>query len=180
MTKKTVSNWAKKNFLIWFADSFQFQSENAHEFLLYIARRDDLLSRMHLLLEGPYPEPLIIIAIQNTGMPPLMIKDQEYYSNDPETIVEYLKSLGELPFYLTLYFPERSTCEIYRAVAEENRLVNDLIDSKEHLIDFELSLWNESFKSETLRQELMREIDQALEKRDKRRFKKLVKKLKEL
>jgi len=180
MAKKTVSTWAKKNFLIWFADSFQFQSESSHEFLLYIARREDLLSRIHLLLDGPYPDPLIIIAVQHTGMPPLLMKDGDYYLNDPETIIEYLLNLTEEPFYLTLYFPERSICEIYQAVAEENRFISDPLESKESLIDFELSLWNESFKSEAIRTELMHEIDRALETRNKRRFKKLVKKLKEL
>ena len=46
-------------------------------------------------------------------------------------------------------------------------------------MDFELSLWSETIKHDIERQEIMSQIDKALDERNKRKFKRLVKKLKE-
>lgn len=178
MTKKAVSVWAKKNFLHWFIESYSFSSEGAKKLLLYIAESEDLLACLHIVLDGSYPRPLLVISSEGLGMPPFLMKTINDTLTDLESILYQLQIHREEPFYLTLYFPDRAICEPHRAVVETMNY--DAPSQQQVLIDFELSLWLEEFKREMRYAELMSQIDAALDKGDKRTFRRLVKKLKNL
>ncbi len=179
MTKKTISIWAKKNFIYWFIDNYRFLNEHSVNILQELIQTEEFLSRLKLVMNGSYLRPLIVISTEGTGMPPLLYKTNDQNYTDLQSILENICSEKESPIYLTLYFPERSASEAYLNVIEENRGQNQN-QSDPLLIDFELSLWFASFKQEHERAEVLKQIDRSLAEGDKRQFRSLVKKLKKL
>ncbi len=177
MNRKIVSNWAKKNFLFWFVENHQLQSDGARQILLQLAESESLLSQLHVVLDGSYLRPLLVVSTAGTGIPPFLLKTFDSTVTDCSIILTRLSLLEESPIYLTLYFPDRASCEPHQAVVEEDPISLDSTRAQQILIDFELSLWSASFKREMERVEIMSQIDQALDARDKRKFQRLVKKL---
>lgn len=178
MSKKAVSIWAKKNFLLWFLESYHFEGENGRRLLRQLIESEELLSRTCLVYHSLHLRPLLIISSEGTGIPSLFFKTESKNISDSMTIFNQIQTSQETPIYLTLYFPERDVSEPYQAVAEEP--ADELGPSKTSLIDFELSLWTEAYRVKMEQADLMRRIDLALDKGDKRQFRRLVKKLKAL
>lgn len=179
MTKKTISIWAKKNFIFWFIDNYRFSNEHPTNILQELAQTEELLSRLKLVMNGSYLRPLIVISTEGIGMPPLLYKTNDQNQTDLQLILEHLYSERETPIYLTLYFPERSVSEPYLTVVEETGSLNQN-RTDQLLIDFELSLWFAGFKREQERAEIFKQIDRSLAEGKKSQFRQLVKKLKGL
>jgi phosphate transport system permease protein len=74
MTRKTVSAWAKKNFLHWFIENYQFDSDGPKHILFHLAETEENLSRTHMVLDGSYLRPLLVLSTSGTGMPPFILK----------------------------------------------------------------------------------------------------------
>lgn len=179
MTKKTISIWAKKNFIYWFIDNYQFSNEAPVNILQELIQTEELLSRLKIVMNGSYLRPLIVISTEGIGMPPLLYKTNDQNYTEFHTVLKQLESEKETPIFLTLYFPERSSSEAYLNVSEENHLQNQ--NQSDHLlIDFELSLWFAGFKRERERAEILKQIDRSLAEGNKLQFLNLVKKLKKL
>ena len=179
MTKKTISIWAKKNFIYWFLDNYRFSNEASVKILQELIKTEALLCRLKIVMNGSYLRPLIVISTEGTGMPPLLYKTNDQNYTEYHTILEQLYFEKEAPIFLTLYFPERSSSEAYLSVSEETCLQNQN-QSDQLLIDFELSLWSAGFKWERERAEVLRQIDRSLVEGNKLQFQNLVKKLKNL
>lgn len=180
MTRKTVTDWAKKNFLHWFTENYLASAEDLQKILVQIAETESLLSKIHIISDGSYLRPLLVISTEDTGMPPFLLKTFDSTITDIGLIKDRLQLLGESPIYLTFYFSDRSTCEPFQAVAEESPFSLDSASARHLLFDFELSLWSETFKREVEREDLMVQINEALDTKDKQKFQSLVKKLKNL
>jgi uncharacterized protein YpiB (UPF0302 family) len=180
MNRKIISNWAKKNFLFWFVENYQQQLTGSQQILLQLAENEVLLSQVHIVLDGSYLRPLLVVSTDATGMPPFLLKTFDSTVTDSSIILSRLPLLAESPIYLTLYFPDRASCESHQAVVEEDPISLDSTRAQQILIDFELSLWSASFQREMERAELLNKIDQALDEKNKRKFHSLVKKLNNL
>ncbi|HOP74116.1 MAG TPA: YpiB family protein [Bacillota bacterium] len=180
MTRKTVSSWAKRNFLHWFIENYPFDSEGSKQLLLLLADNEEYLSRIHLVMDGSYLRPLLVISTTGTGMPPFILKTFNSTVTDPEMIIARLQLLKESPLYLTLYFPDRLSCESFHTVIEESPVTLESTLGQQILIDFELSLWTEAFKREMEMNALMVQINEALDSRNKRKFLRLARKYNKL
>ncbi len=179
MTKKTVSLSAKRNFLLWFAETHVFDLPSSKQILFKIIDHEELLTKIHLIFNGPYPLPLLVVSASNTGMPSLLLKTVEKTYRDFQQIWEYINKIdSDELIYLTLYFCERNNCELYQTVSEDKKLILEPNTVKENVIDFELSLWNEAFRQQDQKSEIMQQIDYALDTGNKKKFRHLVKKLK--
>lgn len=176
MTRKTVSTWAKKNFLHWFIENYHFDSDGPKHILMQLAEDIDNLSRTHIVLDGSYLRPLLVLSSAGTGMPPFILKTFNSTVTDCELILDRLQLLKGSPLYLSLYFPDRISCDAYHAVVEESPMILEATLGQQILIDFELSLWSENFKRELERSELLQQIDNALDEKNEQKFKTLVKK----
>jgi uncharacterized protein YpiB (UPF0302 family) len=180
MNKKIVSDWAKKNFLHWFVENHQFESAGPKQVLLELAG-NEFLSKIHIILDGSNSRPLLVISTEGTGMPSVLLKNHDNATiSDSQAILSQLQLFKESPLYLTLYFSDRATCEPHQAVIEEIAMPVDESATQQVLIDFELSLWRETIQHEMNRARLMSQIDQALDEGNKQKFRRLVKKLKNL
>lgn len=179
MSRKAVSNWAKKNFVYWFTEKHDI-SGDASELLTDILENENFLSRMHITEDGTLLKPLLVISTPTTGMPSLLLQTFDKNLRGADEIRSYLWHLENKPFYLTLYFPERSLCKPYFAVAENPPLLFEPEKTKSLRFDFELSLWLDEYRKSQRRQEIMAEIDEVLERGEKRRFYQLVRELKRM
>lgn len=180
MNRKIISNWAKKNFIFWFIENYQLQSTYPEQILLGLAENESLLSQVHIVLDGSYLRPLLVVSTDSTGMPPVLLKTFDSTVTDCSMILSRLSLLAESPIYLTLYFPDRASCQSHQAVVEEDPISLDSTRAQQILIDFELSLWSATFKREMERADLLNQIDKALAEKNKRNFHRLVKKLNSL
>ncbi|HEX3046804.1 MAG TPA: YpiB family protein [Bacillota bacterium] len=180
MNKRIVSDWAKKNFLHWFMENYPLTPDVLKEGLSQITGDELLLSRIHIVFDGSDFRPLLVVSAEGTGMPPFLLKTDDSTITGPEAIINRLHLLEDSPIYLTLYFPDRATCEPLKEVTEENPRSVDGENGYQVLLDFEISLWSETFRHELERTEIMKQIDQALDEKNKRKFRHLVKKLKAL
>ena len=179
MSRKTVSNWAKKNFIYWFTEKYELAAE-AMELLEEILENEDYLSRMHITEDGTLLKPLLVISTPTKGMPLLLLQTFDKNLRSPEEIRSYLAHLEDKPFYMTLYFPDRSTCKPYAAVSVNPPLLFEPEKAKALRFDFELSLWLDEYRKNQRRQEILAEIDSVLERGEKRRFYQLVRELKRI
>lgn len=177
MSRKAVSSWAKKNFIYWFCDNHDL-SGDSHALLQEIAESEDLLSRLRITEDGSLLKPLLVVSCQGTGMPTLLLQTFDRYIHRPEEIRNFLIISDDKPFYITFYFPNRNSCEPYQSVAENPPSLLDPEKTHSLRMDFELTLCLEEYRKEMHRRKLMTEIDNALEKGQKRRFIRLVRELK--
>ncbi len=181
MTKKTITDWAKKNFLHWFVETYPFPSPGVRDFLYQLAAAEELLSKVHIVMNGSFLRPLLVVSTDGSGMPPLLfISADDQSSADYQSILQLLEASTEEAIYLTLYFPDRSTSETYQAVMEECPTPFDSAYADQVMFQFELKLLNSGIKRDIAKQELMQQIDAALDHKDQRKFARLVKKLKSL
>ncbi|MCL6589861.1 MAG: YpiB family protein [Firmicutes bacterium] len=180
MNKRVVSDWAKKNFLHWFMENYPLPPEVLKEGLSQIIGDELLLSRIHIVFDGSDYRPLLVISTEGTGMPPFLLKTYESTITGAGAVMNQLHLLEDSPIYLTLYFPDRANCEPLKEVTEENPSLTNGENGYQVLLDFEISLWRETFRRELERNEIMKQIDQALDEKNKKKFRQLIKKLKSL
>lgn len=179
MSRKMVSSWAKKNFIYWFADHYEI-SDEAYDLLEEIIENEDLLSRMRVTEDGTLLKPLLVVSTAETGMPSLLLQSFDRDLRNSHEILNYLWQMENKPFYLTLYFFDRSQCKPYLAVAENPPSLLDPEKANALRFDFELRLCLEELRKSEQRRQLMAEIDRVLAKGEKRRFIQLVRKLKRI
>lgn len=173
--KKTVSSWAKKNFLYWFIENYSFHNQGPKNILYYLTEDEQLLSQTHLVLDGSYLRPLLVISSATTGLPPLILKTFTSTITDSDLLLARMNLLRNSPLYLTLYFADRDDCQALFAIIEEDPTVLEGTLGRQLLFDFELSLWNDGFKREQKRSELLTNINAALDQRNKSEFEQLAK-----
>lgn len=179
MSRKMVSSWAKKNFIYWFADHYEI-SDEAYDLLEEIIENEDLLSRMRVTEDGTLLKPLLVISTADTGMPSLLLQCFDRNLHNVQDILSYLWQLENKPFYLTLYFFDRSQSKPYLAIAENPPTLLEPEKASALRFDFELNLCLQELRKVEQRRQLMAEIDSVLASGEKRRFIQLVRKLKRI
>lgn len=179
MTKKNITVWAKKSFVLWFIDNYPVLNENTVNILKELAQTEELLSKLKIVINGAYLRPLLIVSTEGIGMPPILYKTNDHSYKDPRQILEHLYLERDNSIYLTIYFPERSYSEPYLSIIEDSIALKPEREDQ-LLIDFELSLWFDGFKREQERTEILKQIDRSLAEGKKDQFRRLVKKMKNL
>ncbi len=180
MMKKTISDWAKKNFLHWFTETYSFQDNTPKDFLMNLAGNEKLLSRIHIVMDGSFLRPLLVISTVETGMPPILLKTLDDHDLTDVTAIQRLLVSSDEPLFLTLYFSERTTSEPFQAVVEETPEPQDLSYTDHVLFQFELALLNSGIRRAIAKKLLLAKIDAALDERDRRKFERLAKRYKKL
>lgn len=179
MSRKTISSWAKKNFVYWFSDHHDISLE-AYDLLEEIVENEELLSRMHITEDGTLLKPLLVISTPDSGMPSVLLQTFDRNLRRNGDILSYLWQLENKPFYVTFYFYDRSQSKPFLSIAENPPTLLDPEKAKALRLDFELELCFEELRKEEQKRKIMAEIDNVLERGEKRRFHQLVRKLKQI
>lgn len=179
MMKPMVSPLAKRRFIKWFLDTWEFRGEAPAKILLSLFKQDSILNQIKFIENGSFLRPLLVVSSLGTGMPPCLLLTYETMITKPEAIINYLSPLKNSNLYLTLYFPNRSRCLPFVEVLEEMPLPLEAEKIRSLQIDLELQLIKTEGENENKRNKLLAEIDQALAKGKKGEFLRLAKMLKE-
>ncbi len=182
MMKKTISDWAKKNFLHWFTETYSFQDNTPKDFLMQLAGDEKFLSRIRIVMDGSYLRPLLVVSTVETGLPPLLLKTLDDHDLTDVAAIRRLltAAASDEPLFLTLYFSERTTSEPFQAVVEEAPGPRDRSYTDHVLFQFELALLNSGIRRVIAKKLLLAKIDEALDERDRRKFERLAKRFKKL
>lgn len=179
MSRKAVSSWAKKNFIYWFCDNHEIPGES-YALLEAIAESEALLSRLRITDDGSLLRPILIVSSTGTGMPSLLLQTFESSLRHPDEIRAYLDQTDDKPFYITFFFPNQNACEPYQSVAENPPTLLEPEKANSLRMDFELTLWLEEYRKVLRRRQLLTEIDDVLDRGEKRKFFQLVRELKKI
>ncbi|NLW56671.1 MAG: IDEAL domain-containing protein [Firmicutes bacterium] len=177
--KPMVSPLAKRHFINWFLDAWEFRSEAPATILSALLKQDSILEQIKIIENGSFLRPLLVISSLGTGMPPSLLLTYETMLTKTEAILDYLSAFKNGHLFLTLYFPNRSQCLSFVDVLEEIPLPLEVEKIRSLQIDLELQLLKIEGENENKRNQLLAEIDQALAKGNRGEFHRLVKLLKE-
>lgn len=180
MNQRTISTWAKKNFIYWFLENNNCSSEIPRKTLLYLLEKNESLSFLHIIENGALYRPLLVIASTGTGMPSCLLLTGNEKISEPEQILKYLDNAEKADLYLTFYFPGRLQSQAFQNVLEEISLEIEQEKAQALLFDFEIMLMQEEDKKEQRRREILAEIDRVLASGEKGKFQRLVKELKKI
>lgn len=159
----------KKIFIRWFLKNFQLKRREGVWILNYLLSNDELLENVHFVDEAHYCPRAIVMSTVDTTSIPFRFYKNNIMTSDAEKSFHDLRLNTKDSMYMQLNFPNIPPYPIYLAVLEENPYVPDdvFISEKDRLTAARLL---ENSVLEFQEQQLLKEIDAALDAGDKERF----------
>ncbi|WP_019414786.1 ReoY family proteolytic degradation factor [Paenisporosarcina sp. TG20] len=165
----SVSVMEKKEFVRWFLKRYQMKRRECVWILNYLLSHDDLLQKVHFVEEAHYcPRAMVMSVTESTGVPFRFYKGN-LMTADAEKSFHDLRLHPNEDMFIQLNFPNVPPSSEYLAVLEENPFMPKYlhINDKDRLIAEEvLKISMESFRKENI----LKQIDEALDANDKERF----------
>lgn len=174
-----VSLEAKKEFLGWFLDRHQLKQREAMWILNYLLNHDIVLNKVHFVeTVETTPRGMLMSTIGTDGESFSFYKDGILF-NDPEQAFHEVRLNWHEDIYVELIFRDPWKTSQYLAVLEDNpyHKWNDFISVElENEVKHALNTLTLNHK----KQQVMQQIDQALETDDRDQFLQLSNELKEI
>jgi uncharacterized protein YpiB (UPF0302 family) len=168
----------KKQFIKWFLEKYELQNREAEWLLQYLCSNDQILEHVHFIDNFRNLPKTILMSTKCVQMTPFKFYKNKRVTSDVEKAFLDIHNNPTEDVYIGLFFKDRSISPEYAAVLE----TNPMDDSKESA-DALISLQAELFLDYVVRQwklsKKYEQIDEALDKRDKRRFLELTNELRE-
>lgn len=165
----SVSVMEKKEFVRWFLKRYQMKRRECVWILNYLLSHDDLLQKVHFVEEAHYcPRAMVMSVTESTGVPFRFYKGN-LMTADAEKSFHDLRLHPNEDMYIQLNFPLVPPSPEYLAVLEENPFMPKYlhINDKDRLIAEEvLKSSMHSFREDNI----LRQIDEALDANDKEKF----------
>lgn len=165
----SISIKDKKIFVRWFLKNHQLKRREGVWILNYLLSNEQLLEAIHFVDEAHYcPRAIVMSTVDSAGIPFRFYKGN-LMTSDAEKAFHDLRLNPQEVMYVQLYFPNIPPHAFYLAVLEENPFIpyEQYISEKDRLMAEQL-LQN-SMKAFQLEQ-LLVQIDEALDQGDKERF----------
>ena len=143
----------KKAFISWFLEAFKLKKPDAGRVLQLILGNEQLLRRVQLVDNIRFLPTAVLISSQDAKTVSYLLKIDNRYFEDIDEFMEALQDTGEEQIYVCLSFNREFVCAYCpdKAMPQQRR-----------------------------RQELLWQIDEALDRRDRGTFMRLTGELKEL
>ena len=159
----------KKVFIRWFLKNFQLKRREGVWILNYLLSNDELLKNVHFVEDAHYCPRAIVMSTVDTTSIPFRFYKENIMTSDAEKSFHELRINAQQSMYMQLNFPNIPPDPVYLAVLEENPYIpKDIIVSEKDRIAAEKLLEHSLF--EFKEQQLLKEIDAALDAGDKERF----------
>ncbi|WP_213423169.1 ReoY family proteolytic degradation factor [Bhargavaea massiliensis] len=159
----------KKEFVRWFLKTYHLKRRECVWILNYLLSHDQLLNHVRFVDEAHYcPRAMVMSTTDSDGIPFRFYKGN-LMTADAEKSFHDLRLHPEENMYLQLNFPNRHACPEYAAVLEDNPYVPEYIKISDKDRREAEQLLEESvlaFREE----QLLRQIDEALDQNDKDKF----------
>lgn len=159
----------KKVFIRWFLKNFQLKRREGVWILNYLLSNDELLENVHFVDDAHYcPRAIVMSTVETTSIPFRFYKEN-IMTSDAEKSFHELRLNAQKSMYVQLNFPNIPPDPLYLAVLEENPYVpNDVVINEKDRIAAEKLLENSLYEFQE--QQILNEIDAALDAGDKERF----------
>ena len=159
----------KKVFIRWFLKNFQLKRREGVWILNYLLSNDELLKNVHFVEDAHYCPRAIVMSTVDTTSIPFRFYKENIMTSDAEKSFHELRINAQQSMYVQLNFPNIPPDPVYLAVLEENPYIpNDVVVSEKDRIVAEKLLENSLYEFQE--QQLLKEIDVALDAGDKDRF----------
>ncbi|MGE5599742.1 MAG: YpiB family protein [Bacteroidota bacterium] len=168
----------RRAFLIWLGTSQVLKEPQALDILRYLLSAPENLARLRIIEDASYLRPLLVVSAAGRRQPGLLLQTVAGTLRDHRAILLYL-SMTEGPVYLTPYFPRRARSRLFLSAREPAPAPASAVLGS-FLLDLETARLMAEMRFATKRAEVMRLIDQSLERRDREAFTALVAILKNL
>ncbi|ALX47953.1 ReoY family proteolytic degradation factor [Lentibacillus amyloliquefaciens] len=174
-----VSAKDKKSFIQWFLNHYQLKKRESVWILNYIVNHQSLLSNVHFVREAKFcPRGLIMTAYCSDQVSFRFYKKQ-LVTTDAEKAFHEIRMNQEEPLYIQLNFNKSHQSSIYAAVLVENPFIPDDYFITEQDQESAKRLLNKMLFDQQDKS-LRKQIDKALDKRDRSTFNDLTKRLYQL
>lgn len=167
-----VTNTEKRNFLEWFLKTYELQKKECHWLLSYFMSKDNLLEKLHFVLEEDPEKRMIFMSTTCVDSISFRFSKGKLITTDVERAFHHIRLYPEEEIYVMLAYENVESCSQYAAVREEAPMEEYKITS-----DSWYSLLAEMILDEALekfqKDRLYKEINDSLEEKDKEKFMKL-------
>lgn len=159
----------KKVFIKWFLKNFQLKRREGVWILNYLLSNDELLTNIHFVDDAHYcPRAIVMSTVETTAIPFRFYK-KNIMTSDAEKSFHDLRLNPQELMYVQLNFPNVPPSPVYLAVLEENPYMpKDLVIHEKDRLAAQRLLENSVMAFQE--QQLLREIDDALDAGDKEKF----------
>ncbi|MFB5661684.1 ReoY family proteolytic degradation factor [Alteribacillus sp. HJP-4] len=168
----SISVWEKRDFLKAFLKGHKLKRRECAWLLNYLLSDDDLLKHVHIVEKAEFCPKALIISSAAADQMPFTFHKHQYVTMDAEKTFHDIRLHPDEEVYIQLNFPESDTDYLYKSVLEENPYLPGQKEEKLSARLFAEFITDEALKAYE-RNELQKEIDAALDRRDKQAFSRL-------
>lgn len=165
----SISIKDKKIFVRWFLKNHQLKRREGVWILNYLLSNEELLENIHFVDEAHYcPRAIVMSTVDSSGIPFRFYKGN-LMTSDAEKSFHDLRLNPKESMFIQLNFPNVPPHQFYLVVLEENPYMPyELYISEKDRLMAEQLLQNsmQAFQQE----QLLQQIDEALDRGDKERF----------
>lgn len=167
--KDMITTAHKRNFLQWFLAHYEVKDPLAKWLLESILNHEELLSHVHFTEQLQTSKKALLISTKCVQMTAFKFYHHHRSSTDVEKAYLNLHQNPEQDVYITLYFRNRLHSESFRLVLEqpEHQVIRY---AGQRLEALQIELFLDHLLHRHKLQLIMRELDLALDQRDKERF----------
>lgn len=168
--KAPISVDEKKDFIRWLLNTHQMKMREAMWVLNYIAGHDQIMKYVHFVDDLDGKNRGLVLSAHGVDNEPFRFFKGNLTTSDPEKAFHDIRLNWDENLYIMLHFKEALSSPEYALVREENPAQELKIGEEEKLLAEKfLNQMMNRFEEEALK----REIDRALDHRDKETFLKL-------
>lgn len=177
--KTFVQVHEKKAFIFWFLNQYDMKQRESNWILTYLANHDKTLRNVYFVRHAEFCPRSIVISSKCSDKSPLRFYRNQLMTTNADKAFHDIRLNPFEPLYIELHFDQANQSPQYAFVLEENPFVSDEFyitkedrEQTEGIIDFTI----QNHK----RDQLLKEIDQALDSKNKEKFIYLTKELHKL
>lgn len=166
----TVTTAEKKHFLRWFLANYQMQSREAEMLMRYMMTRENVLRRVHFVENFRQLPRVVVVATTCVPVAPFRYyRRNKPVSTDVEQAFLDLYQHPDEDIYVGLFFKDRATSSAYASVLEESSSA-ELEPAVREMISLQAELVIDQCIRLYQRQQLMDEVNDALDRGDRAAF----------
>lgn len=172
----TVSVREKTIFLQHFLNHYELKSRESKWLLKYILRRKDILERVHFVMDVTNCPRAMMLATTCSEQPAFQFYKEHVITTNHDKAYHDIRFHSDEPLYIQLHYERSYQCPKYVYVVEENPYL-----SEEEIIlpidEARTERLLRSVKQQKRIEQLEKEIDLALDDKDKTKFLRLTNEL---
>lgn len=169
----------KKAFIFWFLNQYDMKLRESNWIMTFLANNNHALENIHFVRNAADTPRSIVISSKCSDQPAFRFYKEKLMTTDAEKAFHDIRLNPFEPLYIELHFHQSNQSSQYAFVLEENPYLPDDFyitaeDRKqtENIIDYSLQMHKKEL--------LLKEIDQALDAKNKEKFINLTKELHEI